>query len=154
MSISIGTFQATRRSDNKRSRCRTDGRTGFDQLHNKEARVQTEVDVQQGQMQHVEASKRRATERRPRPAKRHWPCDSEPDCCITNNLLQNNIRNMMFTQIKSNDIEFLFVSKWSKTKDWFSNSFSATINAEDLCSYIKSWNNEITIGIITGENFL
>ena len=39
MSIRIDTFQATRRSENKRTRCRTDGRTGFDKLHNKGARV-------------------------------------------------------------------------------------------------------------------
>ena len=39
MSIRIDTFQATRRSENKRTRCRTDGRTLFDKLHSKGARV-------------------------------------------------------------------------------------------------------------------
>ena len=39
-------------------------------------------------------------------------------------------------------------------QDRFSNFISAIVNAEDLCSYIKSWNNDITFGIITREIFL
>ena len=61
---------------------------------------------------------------------------------------------MRFTQIRSSDIEHLFVSEWGKLEHRFSNSISAIVSAGDLCSDIKGWNNEIAFGIFLGEDFL
>ena len=43
--------------------------------------------------------------------------------------------------------------KGARTEDRFSNSISAIVYAEDLCSYIKARNNKITFAIFVGENF-
>ena len=68
--------------------------------------------------------------------------------CFTDNLSQH------ITHIKSSDVEQLVVSGWCKFEHWFPNTVSAIVNAEDSCSYIKGWNNEISMGIPVGEKIL
>ena len=58
---------------------------------------------------------------------------------------------MRVAQTKSNDTELLFVFKWSKPKNRFSNSVSAVVYVEDLCPDIKGWNDEIAIGSSSGK---
>ena len=58
---------------------------------------------------------------------------------------------MILAQTSSNDMEPLFVFKWCKPKNWYSNSVSAIENVEDLCPEIKGWNDEMAFGVMFKE---
>ena len=106
----IDIFQATRWYEDNESRCRTDSSTGLERFP-----VNWRVIV--------------------------WRMASAGTCrailsrvaCFTDKLTQHTISTVRFAQIRSNNTEFLFVSKWSKPLNRFSNSVSAIENAEDLC---------------------
>ena len=131
-------------------------------IHNNEARVHVEVGA------NATCNHQRGTPQRrwPRPAKRPKgeEAKGQPShigravrsriACFTDNLSQHIINKMRLTQTKSNDIELLFVSKWSMPANWFSNSVSAVVYVEDLCRKNKGWNDEIAFGVMLKEKFL
>ena len=63
---------------------------------------------------------------------------------------------LRLTPTRNNDIEPLFVSKWSKPKDQFFqlHFFDRNADAEDLRPNIKGWNDKIAIGVLFKENVL
>ena len=81
----------------------------------------------------------------------HWSLYSVLDALFRQRFVASNVRR---TQTWSNNIQFLFVSKWSKLENKFSNSVSAVENVEGLCPDIKIWNDEITCVIFVREDFL
>ena len=118
----------------------------------------TRVDVYQDKLQPVEANteESRTEEKGPRPAKRRTGEEAmgQPShigrailnriACITNNLLQHNIINVRFAQIRSNDIEFLLVSKGARLKTGVPTPFLRSYMLRTCARTSKNYNNETT----------
>ena len=73
--------------------------------------------------------------------------------CFTEKLTKHSISIIRLAQTRSNDIEPLFASKWSKHENLVFNTATAVVHVENLCTDIEGWNDEIAFDFMFRENF-